>query len=904
MTSIIENGKTIEFKKWLSLNTAADPSRLLVGQTPNCDNVWVDEKPGSLVTSPGFLEVGEAPTDNPITLCFNFFRQSDGSQTFIVSDNETVWWTTDFANFTEIATGLAGGFQLRAVVIRDKLWLTNGSDPVMVWDGSTLVQLDGQGGRPLAPAGRYIAYHHERVWLYHIVGNRSDLRFTALTDDTGTEIAPDDQLAWPSANHLQISEGDSDFGTGLIVYRGNLYAFKQNSIYRIVGDDEFSYTRIKTRASVGTRFSESIREIDDVLQFISRGGVYKFNGDETIRISDIITRDIANLQQPFLNNRFWTLTDADGFDAGTVPANIDTDSDSLLLAPADDSHDDFSAGVVKSNINVDSSPGDIKLSDAPHGQQTQNVAVGSTVEVTPPGLTFESVPPNRIVDGSTAAPVTFILNSVGATQLVITIVLPSSYRLGRLLFLGFGMGATSWSSTRTMRVEGFRNGSYETIYTDTLRTNSSSGISTGTRSIDLTQTWDTTRIRLTFTDSAIPGSFSFGMSEFQFLPRGYMVSGKFVSKTLDYTTAPHSFGSLVADIALNSQSATFFTQSSADGSTWDSEVNVANGGSIGSSVARYLRWGVYLTSSGLQSPVIDKVFLGGTYISPVFDTGGDIHSWGIFEAGQTLRGQTILYFYRAGANSGAVTVASWTQIERGAFIGADPLTESFIQIRVFLSTTDADRQPEVEDTTVNWVKGGPNENQTTQNVASWVWNSRYWLSAARQGSEENDVILVRGKREYAEPWTRKQWNFLSFAEYQDNFYGGSSVDGKICRLDTGYRLGDSAMESLFETGDISGDGESGRFAMVELLEIGLVAELMGEYNLTVGVSTDRGTTWTDKTISLSGTGRKKLQLNVNHRGDYFRIRLKTSGIDQPFEVHELFAHYRVLNTTRASLVAA
>src|ERR1044072_4843166 len=143
MTSALEDIKTIALEEWLTLATAPSPTKLKQGQTPDMKNCWVDEKPGSVITAPGFIKVGTIPSNNPVTFCINFFRTSAGTQPFVVSDNATVWTTVDFQNFTQIITGLSSSFQLRGAVIRDKLWLTNGSDAVRTFDGTTVVVLSG-----------------------------------------------------------------------------------------------------------------------------------------------------------------------------------------------------------------------------------------------------------------------------------------------------------------------------------------------------------------------------------------------------------------------------------------------------------------------------------------------------------------------------------------------------------------------------------------------------------------------------------------------------------------------------------------------------------------------------------------------------------------------------------------
>ncbi len=159
MSASLENVKILDIDQWGTLATAPSPTKLQKSQTPDAKNVWVDEKPGSVITAPGLIKVGTLPSGNPGTFCINYFKTSAGTQTFVVSDNATVWTTTDFQNFTSIITGLSSAFQLRGAVIRDKLWLTNGSDAVRTFDGSTVTVLDGTGGTPNVPKGLYSAYH-------------------------------------------------------------------------------------------------------------------------------------------------------------------------------------------------------------------------------------------------------------------------------------------------------------------------------------------------------------------------------------------------------------------------------------------------------------------------------------------------------------------------------------------------------------------------------------------------------------------------------------------------------------------------------------------------------------------------------------------------------------------------
>lgn len=910
MTAILEGAKELVVEKWGTLNTATSPQKLPDGHSPNNQNVWMDEKPGSVVTANGYTKLGQTPSGNPTTLLLNYFKTSDGSSQLIVSDNATVWYTTDYVNYTQIITGLSGFFQLRGAVIRDKVWLTNGSDPVMTWNGTTLTELDGNGGTPNVPLGKYIAFHDERVFIYGINGDLSSLRFSALANSSGTEIAPDNASAWPSDNELQISEGDADQGTGIFVYRGYLYCSKQYSIWRIVGYDEYTYSRVKTRASTGTRFQESIQIKDNLVHFIGVDGLYVFDGEEATRISDIIDPSSAeegvfafrNLQQPLLNTQFWNVSETVDFNAGTVPNNISTTDDKLSLVPADDTQADFNLGT-HDDTTADDNPGYLQLGIVSAG------SVGSLIsELKPASLATSNGSligiASYISDGSQA---NVVGSRTGAGALTSwAIDLQSSYSIGRAIIrkfyaegnLGSGLPQakiqyssdnTNWSNAATIS-------SLESISGSVLHT-SGSGVYGGLgppyyslAEADYTVDFSTITARYWRILIQINGG-NVVIKDLEFYIAGYEADGKFVSKPLDMGTTPNSFGALAATITTNGENYQFFTQSSDDGSTWDSEVNVSNGGSIGSTLRRYLRWGVYLYSStGSATPIIDKVYVGSTYISEIHDAGGNILQWGGFQASFNKAGQTVTLYFRAASTQAGVSLASWTEIVSGA-IPNTAITNRYVQIRVFMSTTSAVQAPLTYSFTVNWILSSSSGAAVLQNVASFVWLNRYWLAAATLGADENDTVIVLGKSTFESPWHKKDFKLLSFCRFQDVFIAGSSEDGSIYRLESGYSKNGSAMDAFYETRDFS-DSDF----ILKGKELIVSTDRLGPYDLSVGWSTDGGETWTETTIDLTrdtsdSVGFSK-KLNINFMSDSVRFRVRINGADKPFVVDGLRCYYR------------
>lgn len=902
MTTALEDTKTLDIMDWGTLNTAASPTKLPVGQTPDCSNVWVDEKPGSVVTAPGYVKVGEIPSGNPVTFCINYFKASSGTQTFVVSDNATVWKTVDFQTFTSIITGLASSFQLRGMVIRDKLWLTNGSDSVRTYDGTTVTVLDGTASTPNVPKGRYISYHDERVWLYHIPSNRSQVAFSALTDSGGNDIAPDNASAWPSDNTLQISEGDADYGTGLLVYRGYLYLFKQYTIWRLIGYDEYTYARVKCRASSGTGFNESLQIVDNLVHMIGIDGIYVFDGDDADRISDIIDPSTASqaafgfnqLQQPNQNNQFWEVSSTSDWNAGTVVPTNATVDDSYANAPVDDSEANFAAGALKSNVDTSTTPGSLSLALVGSGGTGPLISTGATpsyaADLLHGSLSYLTDGNNSNIVGIQSGAdlgVTSIAIDLGSVTSIGKIILKNwqFQRRDNVLFYVYSRievstTGSSWTDVGTL-----------TLPTDSHLVGSGASAHYETTIQDLTLTFGTVACRyVRWTSQANKPTFY--MTEFEVYRAGYQSSGKFISRTLDYTNLPESYGNFNVDITLNGETATFFTQSSSDNSAWDAEVVCTNGGAIGSTIKRYLRWGCYLSSStGTNSPVITDAFLMSKYESAIHNTGGSIFAWGPIESDYSLASQTIRYYYRGADTAANVLAETWSLIVPGGVL-ALATTDVYVQFKIELLGGTASRIPLVNSVTINWVEGTGVEAQTLQNVASFFWRNRYWMAAASSSSSSNDTILIRGKKTFKYPWMLKDWTILSFCRFQDNLYGGSSVDGSIYQLDTGYSKDGEAMDSYFETGDFTFYGNH-----IGCNEVILEVERLGSYDLSFGISIDRGTTWTEYEVDLTESSVipsywKKIFVNVGTT-PIVRFRVRTNGADEPFEVHSLRVYYQI-----------
>lgn len=340
------------------LNTTAAPHKILKNMSPNMRNVLIDEKPGTLVTRAGFVTAGATTALQNVNFMFAFNKE-DGDAEFLISDGSSVLSTKDFITFTTVKTSLNNTVNLQAAQIRNKVWLANGSDATFTWNGSSAVDLDGSGGTPDVPRGKYIKVFQERVFIFNILNENSALRFSELTSTDGISIAPDDPRAWPDTNQLNIGQGDGTVGTALFTYRGQLYVSKEDTIFTIFGTSVLDYFARKTDAQVGVVSADSVNKLDNLVYFLGKDGIYSFDGGSSLRISDNIIPDIEAIrkdttniqenvwttQQDFVEGQFYgTTATASGLltisqSSQTILDNLDTsDSDDIfdLSGPSTD----------------------------------------------------------------------------------------------------------------------------------------------------------------------------------------------------------------------------------------------------------------------------------------------------------------------------------------------------------------------------------------------------------------------------------------------------------------------------------------------------------------------------------------------------------------------------------------
>lgn len=304
----------------LGMNELFEPSKMEPGYSPDLLNVMLDEKVGVLTPRTGYTLCGITPSGNPATRIYEYVK-TNGTRKLIVSDNVTVWETSDCSAFTEIVDDLADNVPDFAT-IRDDLWIVNRSTHALVWDGTTLTTLDARSGtpNPAPPACAYLEFWRERVWCARTSDNPSDLAFSALTDSAGNDITPSTgSAAWPATNVFAVDEDGGCPIYGIKAYKDALYVFKgECGIFRIDFENDYNNAIRKTFASVGAKFHTGIVEGDGLLHFVGPDGIYVTDMQQfLVRISDVIPDTFDNLRQPNAGETLSVWTSQADFENGT-----------------------------------------------------------------------------------------------------------------------------------------------------------------------------------------------------------------------------------------------------------------------------------------------------------------------------------------------------------------------------------------------------------------------------------------------------------------------------------------------------------------------------------------------------------------------------------------------------------
>jgi len=647
---------------------SVDASALQPNQSPNLQNVLVDDPVGSLKPRKGYAQCGATPSGSQATALYEYTK-SDGSRKLIVSDNTSVWETGDCVSYSTITTGLTSTSRPSMSIVRDKLWVVNGSTYPFTWNGTTKVSLDGTGTSPNPgpPQCRYIEFWRERVWCARTNTNPSSVAFSALTDSAGGDLNPSTgTAAWPATNVFYIDQEGGSAITGLKAFKDRLYVFKNNGIWEIEFTSDFDNGVKKTFSSVGARFNTAIVELDGVLYFAGQDGIYAFDGSRSVRISDSISNTYKSVNQLLSNELFNLWTENADFSAGTLSSTTVSNGEvTLSLQPTLIDNGNFETGTFSSWSTYATGSGSFTITNSPSLSNSYSARVYSTCTATDPGTQELN-----------------IYNTAGTTVATIS----------------------SWSrlySTTTVDTSGYEGSVIQLHFR---------GAKDSANTADIWSTTFTARSQFTFTSIGWTCS-SDGKVGWQnidyFLGNEYVSSGTITSSAFNAVTVS-TWSTFDATSANNGGSISYQyrTATSEGGLAAQSWNDITPGSIINSSVDRtWIQWKAVLTPNAAQTqtPQLQEVsvsyFQGGDASKAIFMAAQDNRLWVAVSTGSSSHNNMVLVKSK--------NATAWTRYD----IPLGPMTHF----------NDAFYGASSTSSLVYHLENGTNDNGT---AIEWYWQSR------------------------------------------------------------------------------------------------------------------------------------------------------------------------------------
>lgn len=229
-------------------------------------------------------------------LGLSHFYKSDGTKK-LISGAGTVWKVYDAVSeeWDTLKTELTTGLSYNAVTFNDLHIMTNGTDNVQKYDGSSIADLSGS-----PPKGKYISAAYQRVAITGVSGSSHLVYFSDIANPE--EWSEGDSAAIP----INDKDGDEIKWAGL--YKANWVIWKRYSMHELHGPELGQTTdnwSVVSIASIGTPNGRTIADVNGLLYWLSDSdnskGIVRWGGGRPQLISEPIEDIIRTINYSAIN---------------------------------------------------------------------------------------------------------------------------------------------------------------------------------------------------------------------------------------------------------------------------------------------------------------------------------------------------------------------------------------------------------------------------------------------------------------------------------------------------------------------------------------------------------------------------------------------------------------------------
>lgn len=256
------------------LNTSSDASSIADEELVDLVNMDLDIDTG-LVSRPPFQDFTNdaAWTERIVILGVGVFSSGN----YIIGSNANGVFQFSSGAWSEITVS-TNRFEATAMVqYADKVWLV--PKPGSTNSGGNWDPTNGFTADADVPQGEAIVVFKERLWITPGKDSTTDTSRLKFSE-------PGDPGNWPSANFIDISQGDGEKLIDLVQYRGNLLLFKENSTYVLSYDTApVDATLDVISITIGTTTRRCLATYENVVYVYHIGDVYELVNYDFQRIN-------------------------------------------------------------------------------------------------------------------------------------------------------------------------------------------------------------------------------------------------------------------------------------------------------------------------------------------------------------------------------------------------------------------------------------------------------------------------------------------------------------------------------------------------------------------------------------------------------------------------------------------
>jgi hypothetical protein len=290
------------------LNLRSNQFQLAANESPQMENITIDPL-GGIYSRFGWERWN--PIDIPVTPATwdprrAFLHQlADGTDNVYIAANNKVWMTT--ANRTFVDSGLVAS---AAVHVAD--FCSFGDDVYIACGmGRQSARRRGLAAPALLTSAGVSTWNDDYTNPLHQVMPQAALceqhggyLFVARTSEDGVNFPnrvrwshPTSQDDWAHDDYIDIGAGGSQI-VALQTYEDHLLIFKADGIWALYGYNAESWQLIQKSSTIGATSPQSVTRSEGAVFFYSasdRGGIYAYNGERPIEISEQLRYAMENL---------------------------------------------------------------------------------------------------------------------------------------------------------------------------------------------------------------------------------------------------------------------------------------------------------------------------------------------------------------------------------------------------------------------------------------------------------------------------------------------------------------------------------------------------------------------------------------------------------------------------------